>query len=154
MQNLLEKQLLSLGHDPVFFGPEIRELSQFLEPEEKISGFIDGWINQLKEEGTAYITNRRILFLAFDRLHHPCFESVDWSEIRDIRADIREGISEFAFITPYRSIYITNIESRFQARIFHAVLTDSFFIRHPLSQIDSFRVMSAPDAVSREDLVH
>lgn len=114
----IESQLLKLGHNPVFFTREIGELNRVLSPYETIYGFVDGWIEQLKSEGSSYITNNRVIFLVFDDLNKGIMEDISWADIVKVSTDITEALSEFAFITPFRSICITNIESRCSAKSF------------------------------------
>lgn len=120
MLNRIEKQLLDLGYNPVFFRQDSKELLKYLQPDELISGFFDGFIDTFDAEGTVFSTNKRLVFLSRGRTPH--LEEIGWKSIVRLETDINESISEFGFITPFRSIFITAEDSRYPARVFYKVM--------------------------------
>jgi hypothetical protein len=118
MLNNIEKQLLDIGHDPIFFKKEAKELRKIFHSGERIVSFIDGWIDKFNSEGCLYATNLRLIAIAFPQ-DHCRIEDMTWKSVVRITADINEGLSSFRFISPFTSISVSEIESPFLAKSFY-----------------------------------
>lgn len=118
MPNSLEKQLLDIAHNPLFFSKEINYLKKLFSEDEQLIGFIDGYMDAINLEGTAYLTNHRLLVIGFNHGKFQ-YDQVNWQSLIQVKSDINDVLSSFTFITPFKSLRISNIESKYLAREFY-----------------------------------